>query len=706
MVLLCLLLAGFSLPARAQNNPYKIDDSLYIIYQRATRWNTLPQGLLIADTLYAEATKKKDKKAQCLALTIPVHYYAAANNYDMLEQSAERLRLEARKNDYLQYYYFACTIEINKLLNNGRTLRALQKAEDMKKQALEDKHDYGIFSCIRTLGNIYRVRGNEALAAEYYQEALVYMQEHLPEQDPTTLYQALIRYYRGKKEEGYDKALELAEKGIREAKTSGSRIGVMREKCQVLYWMRRDDEFRTCYDECLRQMKQYGIGWNETARRLRVYRLVLDKDYEQALKAADSVGNKMEVYRLRREIYVKSGDYEQAYLYASVYNNYKDSLSRLVQSSDLAELTAQLDNERMKLEAKVLEYKNTKLSLANTQLALEQSQSHAELEKINAENSKLVLENRNLELARLNVEAERQKAILKEQQVVSQHQIVVLSLAALILLLFTCFLIFYLYKRRKSMAALQEKNQELTVARDRAEQSDKMKMFFIQNMSHEIRTPLNAIVGFSQMLSLPEMEFTEEEKSEFSLRIQQNSDLLTTLVDDLLDLASLESGKYTMRLEPHSCNAVCQSAIVTVEHRKPENVKLYFTSDVADDYLIVTDEKRLEQVLINFLTNAEKHTEQGEIHLHCSLSEIAGKITFSVADTGSGIPEDKADSIFERFNKLDAFKQGTGLGLNICRIIAERLNGEVRLDRNYTGGSRFLLILPLNGWELTAGNCR
>lgn len=131
-------------------------------------------------------------------------------------------------------------------------------------------------------------------------------------------------------------------------------------------------------------MKQYGIGWNETARRLRVYRLVLDKDYEQALKAADSVGNKMEVYRLRREIYVKSGDYEQAYLYASVYNNYKDSLSRLVQSSDLAELTAQLDNERMKLEAKVLEYKNTKLSLANTQLALEQSQSHAELEKINA----------------------------------------------------------------------------------------------------------------------------------------------------------------------------------------------------------------------------------------------------------------------------------------------------------------------------------
>lgn len=696
IILLCLLLAGSSLPARAQNNPYKIDDSLYLIYQRATRWNTRPQGLLIADTLYTEATRKKDKKAQCLALTIPVYYYYAANNYDMLAQAAERLREESRKNNYLQYYYFAYTNEVNWLLNNGHTLRALHTAEEMKEKAFKDKHDYGIFSCIRILGNIYCARGNETLAVEYYQNALQYMQEHLPEQDPTVLYQALVRYYRSRKEEGYAKALELADKGIRQAKTSKNRVGIMQEKCQVLYWMRRDDEFRTCYDECLRQMEQYGIAWNETARRLRVYSLVLDKNYEQALMAADSVGNRMEVYRLHRDIYVKSGDYEKAYIYASVYTNYKDSLNRQVQSSDLAELTAQLDNERMKLEAKALEYENTKLSLVNTQLALEQSRSHAELEKINAENAKLLLENRNLELARLNVEAERQKAILKEQQVVFQHQIVVLGLVALILLLFTCFLIFYLYKRRKSMAALKEKNQELTVARDRAEQSDKMKMFFIQNMSHEIRTPLNAIVGFSQMLSLPEMEFTEEEKSEFSLRIQQNSALLTTLVDDLLDLASLESGKYTMHLEPHSCNGICQSAIATVEHRKSEKVKLYFTSEVADDYLIVTDEKRLEQVLVNFLTNAEKHTDQGEIHLHCSLSEVAGKIVFSVTDTGPGVPDDKADSIFERFNKLDAFKQGTGLGLNICRIIAERLDGEVKLDRNYTGGARFLLILPLN----------
>lgn len=116
---------------------------------------------------------------------------------------------------------------------------------------------------------------------------------------------------------------------------------------------------------------------------------------------------------------------------------------------------------------------------------------------------------------------------------------------------------------------------------------------------------------------------------------------------------------------------------------------------MADDFQITTDEQRLQQVLINFLTNAEKHTEKGEIHLHCSLTEYPDRITFSVSDTGPGIPADKMDSVFERFKKLDEFKQGSGLGLNICRTIAERLHGEVKVDKSYTNGARFLLILPL-----------
>ncbi len=149
------------------------DDSLYPIFQRAIKWRTQPQGLLIADTLYAEATQKKDKKAQCLALTIPVSFYLSTNNYEKLEQAATRAKEEARKNNYLQYYYSACTNEINCLLNNGHSLRALQKAEEMKIQAFKDQHEYGIFSCIFTLGNIYYMRQNREVATEYYKNALL-----------------------------------------------------------------------------------------------------------------------------------------------------------------------------------------------------------------------------------------------------------------------------------------------------------------------------------------------------------------------------------------------------------------------------------------------------------------------------------------------------------------------------------------------------
>lgn len=640
ILLFCM---SFLVPAGAQNNPYKIDDSLYPIFQRATRWRTQPEGLLIADTLYAEATRKKDKKAQCLALTIPTYYYSNANQYDPLEQAVERAKKEARKNNYLQYYYAADTQIINWLLNHGHSLRALQKAEEMKAQAFKDQHAYGIFTCIRMLGNIYYIRRDPDSAAEYYKNALDYMQEHLPEQDPSSLYLNLSEYHRSKKD--YQTALEYSEKGITTAKTEEGLQSAMLDKCMVLSQMEDIKAFNDYFEVCQQHIKRHGIMRNSTYQNLKVYKFMLAGDYNRALDAADSAGNISAVQQLRYDIYQKAKNYEKALEYGKRIYYYQDSINHMIQSTDLAELNAQIGNERIKLEAKALEFKNTEL-------------------------------------------------ILKEQQITARHHIVTLSLVLSFLFLSTALLIFHLYRRRKTMVVLQEKNQELTIARDRAEQADKMKMFFIQNMSHEIRTPLNAIVGFSQVLSTPGMEVEEEEKEEFSMLIQQNSELLTTLVNDVLELASLESGKYTMRLAPHRCNELCRVAIASVVHRNPEKVKLYFTSDVADNFRFVTDKERLQQVLINFLTNAEKHTVEGEIHLHCSLTENPGKVTFSVTDTGPGVPEDQAEHIFERFNKLDEFKQGTGLGLNICSIIAGRLDGEVKLDKSYTGGARFLFILP------------
>lgn len=238
--------------------------------------------------------------------------------------------------------------------------------------------------------------------------------------------------------------------------------------------------------------------------------------------------------------------------------------------------------------------------------------------------------------------------------------------------------------------------KELREAKEKAERSDQMKTMFVQNVSHEIRTPLNAVVGFSQLLSMPDDVVSPEEKDEYVKYIQNNSELLIMLVNDILSIGDVERGQFVVNIADVLCNDVCKKSMKTAETRLADGVRLYFTSDVSDDFTIKSDEHRIQQVLVNFLTNACKHTDSGEIHVHCSVTEKPGIITFSVADTGTGVPVDEADHIFERFTKLNAFKQGAGLGLSICKNIATILKGDVYLDTSYTNGARFVFELPIS----------
>jgi len=222
-----------------------------------------------------------------------------------------------------------------------------------------------------------------------------------------------------------------------------------------------------------------------------------------------------------------------------------------------------------------------------------------------------------------------------------------------------------------------------------------MKTSFVQNMSHEIRTPLNSIVGFAQLLSLPDGFLSEEEKQEYGKFIVNNSNMLTMLIDDILNLSDMEGGNYKMNMQEVRVNEICNSSVNTVKYRVPDGVELRQESEVNDEFVIYSDGQRVQQVLINFLTNSCKHTEKGEIVLRVSLKENPGMVTFSVTDTGTGIPANKSEEIFKRFTKLDNYTQGNGLGLNICRNISEKLGGAVALDTTYTDGARFTFTIPL-----------
>lgn len=221
---------------------------------------------------------------------------------------------------------------------------------------------------------------------------------------------------------------------------------------------------------------------------------------------------------------------------------------------------------------------------------------------------------------------------------------------------------------------------------------------YLQNMSHDIRTPMNAICGFSQILCNSQIRdmLSEEEITEYGVIIQSNTDLLSTLVNDILDISDMESGKYKMNIRTCVVNEVCRNAIRTVKYRCPEGVNMYMTTDVPDTYTIQSDPKRVEQVIMNYLTNAEKHTEEGEIHVHVSLDENPGMVTFSVTDTGEGVLPENAERIFGRFEKFNTINGGTGLGLPICRKIAVQLGGEAKLDLSHKGkGARFVFTHPV-----------
>ena len=235
---------------------------------------------------------------------------------------------------------------------------------------------------------------------------------------------------------------------------------------------------------------------------------------------------------------------------------------------------------------------------------------------------------------------------------------------------------------------LQNIEQELIKARIKAEQSDRLKSAFLANMSHEIRTPLNAIVGFSQLL--PDAD-TVEEKKLYSDIINQNSDILLQLINDVLDLSKIEAGTFEYVKRPMNLGEACRTIYTTHKERVKEGVKLVFDNGEGN-LLIEGDSNRITQVITNFITNACKFTDTGEIRF--GFEKQGGDIRVYVKDTGIGIDPAEVSRIFDRFVKLNSFVQGTGLGLSICRMIIEKLGGEIGVDSKPGKGSTFYFTIP------------
>ena len=302
-------------------------------------------------------------------------------------------------------------------------------------------------------------------------------------------------------------------------------------------------------------------------------------------------------------------------------------------------------------------------------------------------NNDLIFENINeintaAGIARLNEKANQERELWL-------MTVIILMLVALGLLISR-----YLTHRRYQKK-VESQNEQLEVALDEAKESDRMKGLFIQHISHEIRTPLNIITGYAQIIANPEMELAKEERENMMQTINQNTIAITDIFDDLLEISQDESKDRYHRNDQILVNRFCRGLMEKAERIKPGHLKLCFQTNLPDDFTIQSSKSGIWRILKQLLNNALKFTEQGQIELAVCGSSADEQIRFTVTDTGVGIPEEQQEQVFENFYKVDTFKQGLGIGLSMSRKIAELLGGSLTIDKEYHGGTRFILIIPV-----------
>ena len=276
-----------------------------------------------------------------------------------------------------------------------------------------------------------------------------------------------------------------------------------------------------------------------------------------------------------------------------------------------------------------------------------------------------------------------------------QYKFEILLLVSIVLLLFLIMVLYFYLRTSKLKNKLlilidkqKEDEIELRKAKDKAEESDRLKSAFLANMSHEIRTPLNAIVGFSNLLTIAE---NEEERDEYINIISSNNELLLQLINDILDVAKIEAGTLEFIDSEIDINALLSDIEQSSRLKAPEGVQVSFVEKLPY-CIIMSDKNRLAQVITNFINNAIKFTKEGSIRFGYEHKD--DKLLFYVKDTGCGIEPEKKDLVFNRFVKLNSFAQGTGLGLAICQMIVKKLGGEIGVESELGTGSTFWFTLP------------
>ena len=705
-----LTLLGMALSASAQNNPQRISDRLYPLYVKAYNLRKTPAALPIAETLRRSAIAAGDRYGECFAMQIQFLYeYYQPGNLDGLERALQPYMDKVRAYGFMSQYYYAVSMKTAYYTREKRYIEAFQYLREQT-QLAEQRHDReGQCALYRMTGVIQHFRGELSQAIASYTQAIDMYLQYGYRRYISREYLSIADCYR--MECNYEQLAATAERALPYCVTGADRANAAIYACYGYFMLGRYAEFVNRYEYLAEHKQKLDNSYVVMNKAIEACHAIY---YHRNADAMRYIGEIAEVSpeescRLYAAYYKYNGDYVRSIEYMQKLILARCELNAQTFAHDKASRDRIFSNQKLEAERQriiernvQLQLDNAQMSLHNSSLELGRSRDGARLARLEAERNALRYSHQQLRTRQLrdSIAAQRIVQQAKDRRLRMEHfvQLLLLAVAALIMLMT------FVYIMRKRILArrlgeanrrLDESIAELNVAMDRAQQSDRMKTLFIQNMSHELRTPLNAVVGFSQLLTSDDSGLGEDEKRSMTKYIADNSDLLTTLVNDILDMTELQSGRYNINIETVAVNEMCRETIATVRHRLADGVLLRLDSPLPDAYTVRTDPHRVRQVLINLLTNAEKNTAEGSITLAASLKSHPGMLTLAVADTGRGVPKDKQRDIFKRFNKLDLDKQGTGLGLDICSTIVEKLGGEIAIDPEYTSGARFWFTIPL-----------
>lgn len=664
IVLFAVFACGQPAHAAAERGNTPADSLLRLYYKEVKAHVNTPEGPQMCDTLYARAAASGWVQMQAVALCLRLDHYYYRNDREAIIDGVRRVQefcVRHGKKDKLAYFYYFVwgSRLVTYYTKQNQYNIAVYETRRMLQEAQADDYPPGVAECYRLLANLYLVQNTYDRAYENFRRQIeVYETNGIEDINLPTQYASLAQC--ALELDMPDSALTALRRG-RELVSNSPYQRFTLDKATALYYLKIKDF--------------------EMARRY------VDST-EMTILSSPSMHAYLPGLRfLKTEYYRSTGQYDKAL--KIVQESLADSVQRKIGYLNHAQLKEQ---------------GNIYFLMGDMRHAAESYRDY-----VHKSDSVRSAEIRNstddfsgiLEIARLQTETKELQLILQRKRLGYTYLIIGLLACVLVLGGLGFARLMKLNRRLKeSEGVVKAQNEhlvaageELRRAKESAERASRMKSDFIQNMSHEVRTPLNSIIGFSQVLA---SKFHDDPAAgEYASIIVSSSLNLLRLVDDVLDIAFLDQAGELPRTDFTALNNSCHECVSkSLKEVKPGVTMIFEPSP--DDPVVHTNLKRIMQVLQHLLHNAAKFTVQGEIILTYTCLIPERTMRFTVSDTGPGIPPDEHEQVFGRFVKLDAFSQGTGLGLPVCRMIVEKLGGRLRVDSDYTRGCRMVLEIPFD----------